>query len=171
VPKETVTSASTAISTAGESQQIKNPDQIDASSFSEIQKTFMDNCYNGIDAGSPYIKSILDKMVKKKSLQIFSASIKNVQKTNDSKFTLIINRVEVNPKFDSGANGTQTFLINKKADETIEVNPDVFVVINQGVLIQLDEKLNQYIDPADAHYFDFYTCDGDVLFILEGSMP
>jgi len=169
--KETGTVASTAVSTAGESQQLKNLDPVDTFSFIKTQEKFMANCYNGIDAGSPYIKNMLDKMAKKMSLQIFSASIKNVQKTNDSKFTLVINKVEVNPKFELGANNTQPFLINKKADETIDVNSDVYFVLNQGVLIQMDEKLNQYIGPSDARYFDFYTCDGDVLFILEGLMP
>lgn len=34
----------------------------------------------------------------------------------------------------------------------------------------VDEKLNKYLQAPEHHYFDFYTCDGQALF-MEGVMP
>lgn len=157
----------------GSSDLLTNPDALDTSAFSEIEKVFMKNCYNGLEASPPYIKATLDTMVEKqKPLKYFSALIRNVKKSNDSKCTLTIDRVVLNLKYDAGATGTEPFLINKEVrNESIDVDSGVFITINTAVSVEMDEKLNEYIKKAEDHYFDFYTCDGEVLFILEGVMP
>ena len=153
------------------SRWLKNPGGIDTFAFGEIQKVFLSNYYGGLSAGSPYIKDLLDKMVADKTLQHFSALITDVQKTGDSKFTLTIEKVKLNPKLEPETQGEEPFLSEKGESETKEVGSDVYIVLNMTAQVQMDEKLNDYIQPADGHYFDFYTCGEDTLFILEGVMP
>jgi hypothetical protein len=157
--------------TSDASQWLKNPGDIDTFAFGEIEKVFLNNCYNGLSVGSPYIESILNKMVDKNALQHFSAIITNVRENDDATFTLTIEKVKINPKYEPGAQNTEPYLTDKSPSETVKVSSDVYLVLNTVVQIQMDDKLNEYIKPAEAHYFDFYSSGGDILFIIEGVMP
>ncbi len=166
-----VSTAAPVPSLDGGSQPLFNPDDVDTNVYLEIQQTFLKNLYSGVTAGSPYIGDLLDVMVEEKALQHYSAMITDIHKTDDFTFSLTIEKIEKNPKFELGGMGTEPFLNIIGPSETVTVSSDVYIVLNTVVQVQMDEKLNEYIQPTDGHYFDFYTCGNDILFILEGMMP
>lgn len=154
------------------SQLLKNLGDVNSGSlYSESEKIYLNKCYNGLSAGSPYIINLLDDMVEKKALQKYPAIITKVQKNSDETFTLTIKKVKFNPKYEPGGSNTQPYFSEIGPSETVKVGSDIFLVLYGFVQVQMDEKLNDYIQPPEGHDFIFYTCGGETLFIIEGVTP
>lgn len=113
----------------------------------------------------------VEQMIENDEIEYFSAYVLDAEAEKNGKCLLTIDRVTLNENYEDASLTEETYILNDVEEcEILEVAADVpFLPADQNSG-KVGENL-EIILAQDGSYFDFYTVEGEIVYVSEGVCP